>query len=236
MPVSQIKLLARQVSTAALDLVFPPHCVNCERVGSFLCPRCLATVTQAPARSLPQFDGIRVRANYEGAVSSAIHAFKYERQIRLVEPLGRLLSEMLQDVDWPVDLVTAVPLHTQRLRERGYNQAALLAAYLAQTRGWEFTPAALVRIRETASQVQLNAQERLVNVADAFRADAGVVSGKNVLVLDDVLTTGATLSACADALWSAGARAVFGAALAGAVYASPAQTETPAALVGEDSF
>jgi len=221
--VGQIKLLAQQVSTAALDLLFPPCCVNCERVGSFLCSRCLATVTQAPAREVAGLDGVRVRANFEGAISAAIHAFKYKRQTWLVQPLGGLLCEALQGVDWTVDVVSAVPLHAARLRERGYNQAALLADHLARERGWACRPSAIRRVRETASQVHLNAQERRANVADAFSADPESVRGQCVLIVDDVLTTGATLSACAEAVRAAGATRVYGATVAGAVYAaSPA--------------
>jgi len=175
-------------------------------------------VTQAPAREVPGLDGIRVRANFEGAISAAIHAFKYKRQTRLVQPLGTLLCEALQGVDWPVEVVLAVPLHAARLRERGYNQAALLADYLACARGWACQPSAIQRVRETASQVHLNAQERRVNVADAFAADPAWVRDRCVLIVDDVLTTGATLSSCAQAVRAAGATRVYGATVAGAVY------------------
>jgi ComF family protein len=183
-----------------------------------LCPRCLATVMRAPARELPGLDGIRVRALFEGAISAAIHAFKYQRQTRLVQPLGALLCEAVQDAGWSVDVVTAVPLHAARLRERGYNQAALLADYLARAEGWACIPSAVQRVRETASQVHLNAQERRANVADAFAADPDWVRGHCVLIIDDVLTTGATLGACADAVRAAGATRVYGATVAGAVY------------------
>lgn len=183
-----------------------------------MCPHCLATVTQASARELPGLDGIRVRAQFEGAISAAIHAFKYNRQTRLVEPLGALLCEAVRDAGWPVDVVTAVPLHATRLRERGYNQAALLADYLARAQGWACIPAAVRRVRETASQVHLNAQERRANVAEAFAAEPEWVQGQRVLIIDDVLTTGATLCACAEAVRAAGATRVYGATVAGAVY------------------
>jgi ComF family protein len=215
--INSLKLLAQQVVTVGMDLLFPPLCVNCERVGSFLCPHCLATVHQAPERVVPGLDGVQVRADFEGAVRTALHAFKYEGLTRLADPLGALLCEALAGLGGRVDVVTAVPLHASRLQERGYNQAALLAHYVAAARHWTFAPDALRRIRPTASQVNLNAQERRANVEAAFAAEPAVFKGKEVLVIDDVLTTGSTLLACADALRAAGATHVYGATVAGAV-------------------
>jgi ComF family protein len=217
-PANRIELLARQAVITALDLLFPPHCVACERVGSFLCPRCLSEALPAAPRALPAFDDVRVRAGYGEPVSTAIHALKYDHQTRVAEVLGKLLAQTLHEADWPVDLVCAVPLHPKRLRERGYNQAALLAGYVAQAQNWSFVPQAVSRVRETASQVHLNAHERQANMVDAFAADPRLVAGKSVLVIDDVLTTGATLSACAEALRAAGATHLYGAAVAGSVY------------------
>lgn len=225
-PLQRFKLLARQAATVAVDLVFPPHCVGCERVGSFLCSHCLSATTPAEDRSAPGFDELRACVKYEGGIRAAIHALKYERQVRMVRPLGELLAGMVEDAGWPIDLVMAVPLHSTRLHERGYNQAGLLGRFLAQRMGREFDPAALRRIRATESQVNLTMHERRDNVAGAFVADAGIVCGKRVLVIDDVLTTGATLGACAEALRAAGAAQVFGAAVAGAVYSG--ETVSPA--------
>jgi ComF family protein len=221
-PSVRIKRLAQQVTTVSLDLLFPPHCAHCQRVGYLLCSRCLATISAAPARSLPQFEDVRVRAIYGGVISSAIHALKYKHQTRLAGPLGELLCEALCEINWTVDLVTAVPMHTKRLRERGYNQAALLGEVVAQQRGWAFSSSAVTRSRETLSQVHLNAQERQENVADAFCSESGIVAGKSVLIIDDVLTTGATMSACAEALRAAGAARVYGAAVASAAYSGNA--------------
>ncbi len=163
-------------------------------------------------------DDVRAAVRYSEAVRAAVHAFKYEGVTHLRELFGEWLCGVLSDVDWHVDVVTAVPLHARRLRERGYNQAALLAQDLAERFRWAFVPQALVRTRETASQAQLNAHERRQNVAGAFVAAPRSVRGRGVLVVDDVLTTGATLTACAEALRAAGATHVFGLTVAAAVF------------------
>lgn len=107
-----------------------------------------------------------------------------------------------------------VPLGKQRLRERGYNQAALLAQPLAHELQLTYNPHILIRVKETKSQVELSFEERQDNVKDAFRANHPEIKGKQILIVDDVATSGATMNACADALMRAGAEAVIGLALA----------------------
>ncbi len=214
-----LKLLAHQVSVTALDLVFPPQCVHCQRVGSFLCPRCLAQMETAPARTVPGLDDVRVALTFEGPVRSAIHALKYEGVKRLAEPLALSMVSTLEDTDWSVDMVCPVPLHQRRVRERGYNQSALLARALAEHMNWEYCEEAISRVRETETQTHLNAQQRRENVAGAFIAAPAQVESRCVVIVDDVLTTGATLEACATAFRAAGARRIYGVALASAVFA-----------------
>jgi ComF family protein len=139
---------------------------------------------------------------------------KYKRNISLGEFMGRKLIECLSHLDWQIDLVTPVPLGIARFAERGYNQASLLARPVALGVGATFCPQGLSRVRETRSQVNLSAAERQANVIGAFLAKASLVKGRHVLVVDDVTTTGATLDACAAALWSGGAVTVYALTLA----------------------
>jgi ComF family protein len=119
---------------------------------------------------------------------------------------------------WNVDLIVPIPLGRERMKERGYNQADLLARPLALATGRPYSTQAVRRERETATQVGLGVKERRENVSGAFRGDRRLVSGRTVLVVDDVATTGATISACANALTAAGAIGVYGLTLARAVY------------------
>jgi ComF family protein len=117
-------------------------------------------------------------------------------------------AEYARRLDWLVYIMTAVPLGRQRLAERGYNQVALVARPLAAILGKRYSSKILIRVRDTRSQVGLTPEERKENVAGAFHADANLASGRNILVVDDVTTTGATLASCAESLTKAGAKSV----------------------------
>ncbi len=154
---------------------------------------------------------------FEGPIRHALHSLKYRRNVVLGDTLARYLAEYVKKLGWRADMVVPVPLGRQRMKERGYNQAGLLAQPLSVIQGWQYSPQAVLRIRETRSQVGLSAIERKENLSSAFRADTSRVCGKVILLIDDVATTGATLAACSDALLKAGAKAVYGLTLARAL-------------------
>jgi ComF family protein len=136
------------------------------------------------------------------------------------EVLSRPLIQMLCQSGWVIDLVTAVPVGVVRRAERGYNQAALLAWPVASACSLPYRSKALLKTRETRSQVGLNRLERRQNVELAYQASQELVAGKKVLLIDDVATSGATLDACTKALLEAGAVQVYGLTLARAKYAT----------------
>jgi len=142
---------------------------------------------------------------------------KYRRDIGLADALASQLPGFVFDLHWPFDLIVPVPLGRKRIRERGYNQVALIARPLSMAMKIAYAPDALMRERETLSQVGLSRNDRRNNVCGAFRAKKHFVNGRIVLVIDDVATTGSTLSSCAEALYAAGARDVFALTLARAV-------------------
>ncbi|HEX6290478.1 MAG TPA: phosphoribosyltransferase family protein, partial [Herpetosiphonaceae bacterium] len=151
---------------------------------------------------------------FEGALREAIHKLKYNRSQRMAVPLGDMLHDYLARHPIAVDAIVPVPLHPDRLRMRGYNQAALLAHRLAQRSGLMLCSDQLARVRRTSQQADLNRVERRENVRDAFGWQSKTPPPRRILLLDDVLTTGATVEAAAQALHAAGAREVHALALA----------------------
>jgi len=145
---------------------------------------------------------------FEGVLREAMHRFKYYGLTALAGPLGGLMVGYWMQHPMPVDVLVPVPLHAARLRERGYNQAALLAREMARQVGLVVDERTLTRQRATDPQVELDASQRKENVRDAFRCCGNSLAGKQVLLIDDVCTTGATLEACAVALYEGGARGV----------------------------
>ncbi len=148
-------------------------------------------------------------AEYDGVIRECIHALKYQNNQGLGAYFSVMLADLVRSEGWHVDLVIPVPLSKQRIRERGYNQSAKLARPLATRLNTRYNTFGLLRTRHTNSQVGLSAADRQLNVSGAFKAVPEIVAGKNVLLVDDVTTTGSTLEACAEALKEAGAHHVY---------------------------
>jgi ComF family protein len=161
-----------------------------------------------------RLDGVRSVAIHNGALRQAIHHLKYQRRRELAPTLGGMLFEYWQEAKLPTDLVIPVPLHSSRQQERGFNQAGLLASVLAERARLPLNDAHLTRTRATPPQVGLGAEERKVNVQDAFTWRGNGLEDLRVLLIDDVCTTGATLEACAVALQAGGAKSVWALTLA----------------------
>lgn len=192
-----------------LDLVFVPACSACDAVLDQplpFCPACATSIDPAPARS-----GDETAAPYlfGGELATAIRRLKFEGRREIARAIAPLLAPALAEAAAGCDLLVPVPLHRRRLRERGYNQAALLLRHLRRYAALPVDPLSLRRLRATAPQTGLDRAARRRNVDGAFAVvRPRRVAGRAVLLLDDVVTTGATLAAASAALRAAGAARV----------------------------
>lgn len=175
--------------------------------SSHLCGRC----TLHP----PAYEKVYAAGLYDKSLRHAIHQFKYNRKVGLDRSLGILLDRAV-DHNLKADLIVPVPLSQMRLRQRSYNQALLLAWEFARIRQLSVASNVLLKVRETESQQGLSAKQRGLNLQGAFKL-RGAISGSTVLLVDDVLTTGATGEACSQALLAGGAKAVYIAVIGRAV-------------------
>lgn len=185
----------------------------CDRCGlplpqKGLCNRCI--------QAQPAYKALRSWAAFEEPVRSALHRMKYRRDQGLGEALATQMAPFVAGLGWPFDAVVPIPLGKKRLQERGYNQVAMLALPLARFLEVDYFPQALARVRETRSQVGLTALERQENMREAFCASPNV-RGRILLVVDDVSTTGATLSSAAKALYAGRAADVYAVTIARAL-------------------
>ena len=227
-PVTKLKRIA-------LDLLFPRWCINCGREGDYICYSCrrLLSVIKPPicptcGRPQPggvlcpgcidkhtEIEGIRSPFVFDGVIRQAIHELKYRNLRAMAAPLAEYLHDYIIDNPVPVEILVPVPLHRKKWRERGYNQSCLLARELGKLSGLMVMDDCLVRRHHALPQTRsAGIGERLSNVADAFACLDGKLRDKQVLLIDDVATSGATLDACARVLKAAGAVSVWGLVMA----------------------
>jgi len=231
----------RSFVAGLLDLVFPRDaaCLLCGGEGYPLCSRCMDALTgdagayrcrrcgrfstyalelcKSCAERTPAFRLARAVGPYGRRLRRAICLLKYERRIELAGPLGELLAEAARRELPRPDVVVPVPMHPVRLGERGFNQSQLLAERLARVLGLRLSTGSLVRVTHGQPQASLGASDRRKNVSDAFAVLDGSFEGRSALLVDDVMTSGATADACSGSMLRAGAVRVDVVVLASAV-------------------
>jgi ComF family protein len=199
--------LSRMLMTALLDVLAPPRCAGCDRPGRVLCETCVEAIDATPT---PLISGARAAFPFSSEVRRVLHCGKFRDCRSALRTLAWMGAARLQAP--PGSLVTAVPLSRRRAAERGYNQAQVVAQALADFHRLR-DAVLLTRSRHTQPQSALDRSARRANVAGAFNASSAAL-GATVWLVDDVLTTGATVAAARQALLSAGAARVEVAALA----------------------
>jgi ComF family protein len=172
-----------------------------------MCPACWGQNTE--------IDGIRSVFRFEGTIRHAVHDLKYRSIKSIADSLANLMDNYLQDNKVPGDFLVAVPLHSKRLKERGYNQSSLLAKRLGKITAMTVLEGCLIRVKDSLPQARTKTvDQRKRNVEKAFTCTNRDVQGKSLILIDDVCTSGATLEACAAALKAVGAASVWGFTLA----------------------
>jgi len=225
---------ARVVLRTALDLALPPLCAACREPveGRALCPACwskLSFITRPYCERLgipfvydpgpgilsmeaiadpPAYQRARAAVRFDEISRALVHALKYSDRLDLAPMMGRWVSHAGRELLAEADALVPVPLHWRRLWARRFNQSAMLAAAISAESGVPIAAGVLKRVKPTAQQVGLSRTERAANVQGAFRVppeDRGAVAGRRLVLVDDVLTSGATVDGCARALLRAGA-------------------------------
>ncbi len=193
---------------ALLDFAYPPHCAVCEaniEAAELLCESCWAEIV-SPC-SHPQtkdgggaFEKVVSLGPFTGALQQAIYALKFRNQVRLGRALGERMGQCLAEQLAPLDCLLPVPLHPARLRERGFNQSAEIAAGLGAVLGVPVCSRIVRRQKNTRQQALLSAEERRANLAGAFALGAAPPADARIGIVNDVWTTGETMTACAQAV------------------------------------
>ncbi len=225
--------MLKEVKAIIIETIFPKTCLSCGKIGDFFCQQCQAKIRKIElplcpfcrrisaqghsclkCRQKKALNGATVYGYYQSQpLKLAIKALKYGNIFGLSEYLAKILIEKIEKDNLQFDIITSVPISKKRLRERGYNQTELLGRVIAEYFKKPFFMG-LIKAKDTLPQVGLKRTERLYNLKNSFVVTAGDIKDKKVLLIDDVLTTGATLNEVAKVLKKAGARQVWGAVLA----------------------
>ena len=194
-----------------LAVLFPQKCLGCKKENEILCPNCLLKISRPDT---PYLNGVHIAANYQDLVlKKALWLLKYRGAKQLAKPLAELIKERvwkkMETKDW---LVIPIPLSKNKMRRRGYNQAELIAKELSDN----ICADVLLKKFHTKSQVEVkDKEERLANIIGSFEAkNSETITGKKIILIDDVLTTGATMREAKKILLSAGAKKVAGVVVA----------------------
>ena len=221
-----ISFLKQTLFDPLFSFVFPELCVVCNALlkedETYLCASCHTKLIPLDKRYLQEikeeiqthfFDELYIIYEFDPIFQTLIHLLKYQRFMGISKVFADALQTRIKN---QYDCISAVPLNAVRIRERGYNQSALIAENLAKKSGSQFNPDIIVRIKNTPSQTKLNRGQRIKNMQNAFICHEDL-KGQRILLIDDVITTGSTLNACAQVLKAAGAKRVDIGALAAPV-------------------
>ena len=222
--------LFKDVIAGFIDLLYPPRCLICDRwVKKWLCDKCIYGIDDSPLplcynckAEFPEipdicpfcgsFDFICSLGYYEGVLKEAISKLKYGRKLVMGDILGELLTHKFLTYFNPrsIDIIVPVPLHPKRQKARGFNQLECIAKKLSKRASIKYSFDILEKVKDTGSQVSMPHNKRKKNLLGAFQViKPDFIMDKNILLLDDVFTTGATIGECSRELLEAGAKRIY---------------------------
>ena len=214
------------------DFFLPRFCPGCNKKllvdENPVCTDCLISILMADEQRLEDeynrnFSSAKVIKDFysrfvfeaDKTLQLILHALKYQKKFKLGMFLGGLLSEGVKTLNWQIDMIVPVPIHHLKKVDRGYNQSDYIVKGLCKSLNIPYSTKLIKRTRHTESQTRLGMDQRALNVANAFRVrNPKEIIGKNVLLVDDVITTGATIQECAKALINGGAQSVYASSIA----------------------
>jgi len=212
-----------------IDFIYPPLCAGCGKQGFSICQDCLSEiqlvispycdvcgrpqkqkgVCEVCRTDPPPFSALRSWGFYQGPLREALLSLKYHNNLGLGQFLASHLQTIVLGNQWDLDIVIPVPLCKTHYKERSYNQSEMIAYPLSLSLSLPLVTDAIYRVKETVTQIDLSREERFINLKDAFLGNSAKLKGKKVLLVDDIVTTGATIRSCAKALLDSGCKTVF---------------------------
>ncbi len=210
-------MAVKLVIQGLLDLLYPPTCEICGKKAAeennIICENCFEKIIMITPVIPVKHNDISVWGicAYEGVIKECIHLFKYKARLRLLKPLGKIMTDFTNNYlkSKKFDIIVPVPLHRARLAERSFNQAELLAKNLPKYLNCRLDTKILKRTKNTATQTGLSKTQRANNLRGVFKMNTALaVEDKNILIVDDVFTTGSTIDECAKILLKANAKSV----------------------------
>ena len=236
--ISSIIFLAKKNIKLIIDLIFPRKCIICDRYDcqtevctecwkklSFISqPSCFICSTPFPYENekesicaecivnKPSYDRSISILEYDDASKKIIHDFKYKDQLHILEYIVNLMTNIGKDIFNDLDIIAPVPIHKYKLLKRGYNQSALIAMNVAARKDLPYFPQLLIKSKNTLAQTGLKKSQRTINIRNSFELNNKLYSNiadKNILLIDDVITTGSTVNECSRILKKEGANKVL---------------------------
>jgi len=206
--------MLRQIIEIVVDIIFPRNCLGCGKEGKYICEKCDLFISETP--SLFSQGGLEELVSiweYDGLMKEVILKIKYYGAFEAINELVKKAFQVRKPYIPENTIITFVPMFKKKEKQRGFNQAEIIAKKVGETTGSNVL-SLLEKIKDTPSQTKLDKEERIKNIIGSFKRKEGIICNSNVLLVDDVWTSGATMKECARVLKKSGVKRVFGFTLA----------------------